>query len=686
MARSTIWQSIRCCLRTELLLSVSVLCGCSAPPAPTPSVQPTPWVVVEGLPGAVQASFEVGKADDWLALPWPNELRRRDDGMVDLRSFPARDSAALHSLFDEIDRELLGFSLLPVLYVRFSGALEPGDVAKAIETGRVRLVDVDPKSPERRSVHALQHRYFSEATAFLPAHTLALRPRVALRERTLYALVIARKLTAKSEPLGTSRDLEVVKQTTAWSEPQLERARRLHAPAFDAVGLERQDVALISVFRTQEATVKVRSLLESALAVGAEHAPKLLSAVWADGRASASYFTVQGYYCTPSFQSQLEHAPFVERGGIIESDARGRPRVANAPVSDDCGKRMRARFVLTVPRAPAPERGWPLLLHAHGTTGDAFSGLGSDNFAERAAQAGMASVSTDQPLHGSDDARSARPGSDKPFVFRVGPIAIPLPRKGKGAELAFYNVLRPPVLRDNVRQAVVDAALLARLMLASDLSAVLAAQPGRSAPRFDRRFGYVAAGHSQGSQSMALLGAVDPLVKGVLLSACGGDFSATTVHRADSRDPMRVISTVLGLSEGELDEFHPLTTILQSLVDPVDPQSFGRSYHTVTPPRSVLMVNGIRDSMTLDRSAVALASTLKAPPIGLRGLPGLGLEPVASVQGNAPRGKATFALLVLEPRAGDGHFVFFDEPIAHRVSESFLRAIVGGDVAPTVRP
>jgi hypothetical protein len=296
----------------------------------------------------------------------------------------------------------------------------------------------------------------------------------------------------------------------------------------------------------------------------------------------------------------------------------------------------------------------------------------------------MASVSTDQPLHGSDDPRSARPGSATPFAFRVGPITIPLPRKGKGAELAFYNVLRPPVLRDNVRQAVVDAALLARLMLASDLTKVLSPQAGRSAPRFDRRFGYVAAGHSQGSQSMAVLGAVDPLVRGVLLSACGGDFSATAVHREDSRDPIRIVSAVLGLSEGELDEFHPLSTILQTLVDPVDPQSFARSYHTVAPPRSVLMVNGLRDSMTLDRSAVALASALRAQP--LAPLPGLAIQPVASVRGNGARGKATFALMVLEPRAGDGHFVFFDEPIAQRVSESFLRAIVGGDSAPTVRP
>ncbi|HZO12199.1 MAG TPA: hypothetical protein VFB62_03045, partial [Polyangiaceae bacterium] len=107
-------------------------------------------------------------------------------------------------------------------------------------------------------------------------------------------------------------------------------------------------------------------------------------------------------------------------------------------------------------------------------------------------------------------------------------------------------------------------------------------------------------------------------------------------------------------------------------------------YHTVAPPRSVLMVNGLRDSMTLDRSAVALASALRAQP--LAPLPGLAIQPVASVRGNGARGKATFALMVLEPRAGDGHFVFFDEPIAQRVSESFLRAIVGGDSAPTVRP
>src|SRR5262245_40149199 len=125
VVRSVMWRCTRCCPRSwrslrARTLALMALWGCGAPAAPTPPIDTPRAVAVEGLPGAVRASFEVGKADDWLALPWPNELRRRDDGKVDLQSFPARDSAVLGRLFDEIEREMTGFSLLPVLYVRFT--------------------------------------------------------------------------------------------------------------------------------------------------------------------------------------------------------------------------------------------------------------------------------------------------------------------------------------------------------------------------------------------------------------------------------------------------------------------------------------------------------------------------------------------------------------------------------------
>ena len=43
------------------------------------------------------------------------------------------------------------------------------------------------------------------------------------------------------------------------------------------------------------------------------------------------------------------------------------------------------------------------------------------------------------------------------------------------------------------------------------------------------------AGHSQGCQSIAVLGAVDPRVRGVLLSGCGGDVRLGVLYRRDRK-------------------------------------------------------------------------------------------------------------------------------------------------------
>jgi len=352
-----------------------------------------------------------------------------------------------------------------------------------------------------------------------------------------------------------------------------------------------------------------------------------------------------------------------------------------------------------------PAAGWPLLIYAHGTTGDAFSFLGQ--VARWAAAEGVAVASTDQPLHGGDDPAGARPGSRRPFVFRLGLIPIPLPFKGKGSELAFYNVLRPPVLRDNLRQAAIDVVLLSRLLLGTDFAAAqgaggallpaaapaATAEPAVAPPRFDRSK-LMLMGHSQGSQSIAVAGAVDPLVRGVVLSACGGDVRAGFAQRNDV--PVRpILSMLLGLEPDELDKFHPLLALAQTALDPIDPQSWAPLYHELLPgrePRSVLHFQGLEDTMTVHESAAALAVALKAQPVAplprpLAGLPLLGIAPAAVVKGNAVGGQATIALAQFAAQSGqDGHFVLFRRPRAGRLCQQFLGDLAAGRRPPAVGP
>ncbi|HHH29552.1 MAG TPA: hypothetical protein ENK57_14565 [Polyangiaceae bacterium] len=690
----------------RVLLPLFVLAAaCGGSPTPPVEVE-RGYRSSEGLPGRGLVAFTLprqGGSTGFFDTPWPSE-RRRSGGRPDLVGYPGSEHFALRGIVREIAAEMRGFSVSPVIYLETTD-VDAATWERAIDEQAVRLVDVDPTSAERGRRHPLRFRFYDRATRHVPEGLLALRPELPLAEDRLYALVVERDLPDHGT-LATTRDFERVKNTAPRIDRAEEAARQSLVVTLDylsATGLPREQVAALTVFRTQVVVDPVRKMVEVADVVPEPFQPMHLDAAWQPERDGEKFRTIVGYYCTPSFQRQPEHAPFVERGGTIslEGDLPRPVSVRGTDVHEPrCGHRMQARYVLTVPRGPRPERGWPLLVYAHGTTGDALALLGEDGFGARAAEVGMAAVSTDQPLHGSGDPRAARPGSTEPFSFHLGPFPLPLPLKGKGAELAFYNVLRPAVLRDNLRQAVVDAALLARLILATDFatakgddgSPLLALQDdalGVDAPRFDGERGYVAAGHSQGSQSVAMLGALDPKVAGVVLSACGGDFTTTMLGRRDTEEVATVVRLVAGLEDDELDAFHPLVALLQTIVDPADPQSFGGLYARAAPPRSVLMIQGAGDTMTIPVAADTMAATVGARPVGVLAEPlplvaGRGLEPAPSVRGNLANG-ATAALLQVVPTAVyDGHFVSFREPAAMGAIEAYLRDVVGGRV-PTVR-
>lgn len=649
----------------------------------------------KGFPGAVVIPF-ASRPASLFDRPWPSVLDRTEEGALDLSRIPLLDHPLLRPILREAAPLLVGPSVAPAILVPVVGSLPDSTIEAAIRSGAIGLINVDPSSPLRGSTHALKHHVFRGAE-HVPDGTIGLRPHEVLAPETTYALVVQRDLGATL--LGTDDEFEDLKATQPHDEPSREAQRRLHQPLFrflEARGLHREAVAAVALFRTQPAFEPMASLLAAVDQLPGKHQPRLLEASWSPSLERPSYRVVEGYYCTPSFQSRLEHAPFANRGGLLERDQRGRPKPHELTASNpyavrDCGPNLRAKFVLTVPKAPLPAHGWPLAVYAHGTTGDAQSGL--EFFAGPATRAGVAVVATDQPLHGSGDPKGARPGSDLPLRLMLGPWPIPMPTRGRGGELAFYNVARPGVLRANQLQAVADSALLGRLILATDFrvairsdgSPLLSASHPR--PRFSSDEGYIAAGHSQGTQTAAALGAFDPLARATYLSAAGGDFAASLLARPDTQQHLSIAQLVLGVAPDELNEFHPLISLVQTLIDPIDPRTFALRLRR-RQDHSVLLVSGVGDTKMVNAAGGELTRALRLQPIGslplpIEGLPELGIHPAAVVHGNGPHGSCTRALLQLNPSyAYDGHYVAYREPAAGAVLEQFLRALARGDTAP----
>jgi hypothetical protein len=631
--------------------------------------------------------------------PWPSDLRVRADGSPDLVKFPGKESF-FGRYVALAESTLRGASVSPTIYVRLSGpvALPAGGSSPAL-----RLLDVDPASPERGRSWPVTAAVAREGSRYLPPGTLQVRaaPGFVLRPGTRYALVVLRTLT--TPPLGTTLAFEATKATVPRASPREEQARRALQPVYEeleAQGIDRETIASVAAFRTQDPTLFTRALLAHAASLQGNQAPRLLRAGWDPGLSRPSdpapYHVLRGLYCTPNYQQQTAQAPYLQGGGVILRDGQGTPLLAPLTPADpsfrgECGPLLMARFVLSIPATPPPPEGYPLVLSAHGTGGNALSFLGADDFAGWAAARGIAVVSTDQPLHGAGG-EAPRPGSNPRSLALPSLLGLSLPFQLDPAML-FYNPLNPAASRDNLRQATVDAAMLLRLLAGLDLGAAAGLRGADGSPlsirfRADR---LLLAGHSQGSQSLAVLGALDPRVRGVVLSGCGGDTRYGVLANKEFARFRPVAEGMLGLAPGELDEFHPFLALVQALSDPIDPQSYGWMYHAPgLPPRSVLHIEGMGDSYTPNVSAEALAVALAATPLAplLRPPQGaelLGLRAAPEVSGNARGGQATVSLVQMAPTRGeDGHFVIYREPAGGPLIGAFLAEVAAGQT-PRVR-
>jgi hypothetical protein len=700
-------------------LVLSLLSACSAslgvapnPPGTTTSTKPPvttttnttppsqPYAPTEGITGAVHVEFHLprGQTQDFYQLPWPTDIMKTPQGLLDLSNFPQNTRLLVSAYVAEAERSLSGYSTSPSVYFHFSGAMPaalpptPGDTMSF--NAPLFLLDVDPNSPERGSFVPVELRAYRQDYLYVPQNTLAVKSIAgwALRPSTLYAAVIRRELAdGNGLALGTTFDLEVTKWTEARSSSDEESARELHQPVYDYLesqGVARDDVAGIAVFRTQAPADVTSAMFSVVTHLSGAYTPKILSAKWNDTLvySGAPYNVIEGHYCTPNFQTQIDMAPFGTGGGTIAFDAGGNPLVSDIPPSSayyhtECAPLMEAHYV------SGP---FPLMESAHGTGGDATSFIANqaNDFGAWAASNGIAGVSTEQPLAypaGAPTDPGARPGASGAVVLAIGGITVPLP---SGLNLTpqelFYNPVNPGAGRDNARQASTDAVVLARLAAATDWSQVSGLDSTHPIPTFDATR-FVASGHSQGSQTNAPYAAIDPLVKGVLLSGCGGDIRIGILERTSPFALAPLIVAVAGTYDGELDEFHPLMALAQSIADPVDPQNYARLYRDPLPghtAQNVMHFVGTNDTENPPASGEAMAVALRAVEIApvldpVLGLTLAGIAPSnGAVSGNNRGATAVFAEFYNPTE--DGHFIMYDVPAARALAAQFFATVLPG--------
>ena len=616
-----------------------------------------------GPPGAaVRAYFSLDETAGFFDLPFPFDYRRTPQGGLDLSGFPNPWEVALLDRYFGVISGVDGFSLNAALYVRFSGPIDtaslPGTPAESLENSSpVFLINVDPLSPEIGRRHPLDLKYLPDSGTYYDDHLLAALPLygLGLREETLYAFAVTQGLRdAWGRPVSASPDFRKIIAGEADMTAVQQEVREVLQPLFDYLDEERLaggelspgpgDLAAASVFRTRSVVwglAAVRDFItedyEMAATGDLEFIPDM---------EPEQCSLVQGTFVLPEFQEG--QSPYWTGGGVVFDES-------GAPVVQ---REVGARFALSVPTGPMPEAGWPVVLYAHGTGGSYIS-FTKKKVHERLGALGISVLSTDEPLNG------CRHGSAGPAPY------------------LFYNFLNPTAGIDNHRQSAADKASLLRLARQLDVPAE--ASPTGGPIRLDcSRAAYM--GHSQGGITGALFLGVEPEIGAAVLSGTGGGFSLTLVNQTREFGAVKaVVQELLGLDEGEaLDEFHPVTTLLQTYAEPADPICYARTYMEEPlggVPKNLFLSEGMADANTPPQTTEAFAAALGLPqarPVHnlVDGLTLKGLEPVdLPLQGNlAYEGaRSTGALIQYEP--GD-HWALFAEEEREMQYVNFLASYI----------
>lgn len=587
------------------------------------------------------------EASDWTAVGWPND-RYLKEGHLDLSPFRGLTGGLFDTYLDLGEEVLDGFGLNGAVYFELDGTLDPETLPTAAETmagtAHVQLVNATVGSERFGEILPLLFRWYGEGTdLYYRPHTLAMRPVYGfpLAEHETYCAVVTRAVK--------DADGHYLQQAPAFadalaSDPSL-------APLRDWLPtspLRVEDLAVATCFTTAAPTDELRRI---SAWITAHDAPEvdLVSEPGVFGE-------LHGLYTAPNFQSGAK--PYDTDGdGAIRFDAGGDPIVQ---------EEEQLRYLLLVPRDRAmPATGWPTVLYAHGTTGDYTSCRG---VSDELNAAGHAVLCFDQPLHGPRG-----PGLDDNQL-----------------ELFSFNFVNPASGRSAFRQAAIDILTLTHMIASGrfDVSgdATLSGEPVTLDP--ERIFFF---GHSHGGLSGALAFAVDPRVRGGLLSGTAGILVETILRRKDPADLAALVRGLLGVAPSELDTFHPTMTLVQMLVDETDPINYGPYWLHPGPggrPKHVFLTEGTEDeaSPSVGTDALGAAAGLPlvlplakdSPAHRLRGLASLTLP----VRGDVTVDGVAYTAAMKQWQHGT-HFTAFDDPEARALWNELFRTF-GADEEPTL--
>jgi hypothetical protein len=577
---------------------------------------------------------------DFYELPYPNDIRRHDDGTLDLSKFPT--NSILVDQYRTDAEKLDGFALNGAIFQRFSDALDesslPDPAASMMPGASVYLVNLT--TGDRTPIIA---HFRADRTNTIGPNRLAVRPYPGfpLAEGATYALIVTNRVKDMSgAEVEATSEFRTTLANAEWYAPLRDY---LDKPGDD----ERKDVISAAVFTTQHATNVGLAIRKGVFATPAPVAAGITA-----GASSAQNSVFTGTYTAPNFQTG--DVPYSSSGGEIQIGSDG-VAVVQRPAEP-------MRFALMLPPGPVPANGFPICIYAHGTGGDYKSFIDDGTGARLAAQ-GIATISTDQVLHGPRN-----PGGDP--------------------EVAFFNFSNPYAGRDNALQGAADAWSQMRLALGMSFPD----GTGRTI-HFDPA-NLFAFGHSQGGLTLPAFIAFEPSVKGAVLSGTGGILYLSLLYKTAPVSFPELISSIT--RDNPTDEDNPTLALAQMWIERADGANYARLLVREPPadngPKNIFQTEGFTDTYAPNPSIEAFATSvggdivMTANAKQIEGLTLRGRTIVAPPIMKNLDGVTAVLAQYNQQQGSDGHFVVFDIPAAQTQSAQFLGTLARTGTATVVSP
>jgi hypothetical protein len=207
-------------------------------------------------------------------------------------------------------------------------------------------------------------------------------------------------------------------------------------------------------------------------------------------------------------------------------------------------------------------------------------------------------------------------------------------------------------------------------------------------------------GHSQGGSTGPSFVALEPSLKGAVLSGTAGLLSLSLLYKTQPLDIPMLLQTFL--RDDPVDEDNPSLALCQMWFERADGVNYAPMMvrkpglgpdGTALAPRNIFQTEGFTDTYTpnpaIEAMAVAIGGDLVQVPDqqDVRGLTELRGRSVLAppFSNNAADGRATAVLAqYAAPPDDDGHYVVFDVPLATRQSAEFLGTLARTGTATIV--